>query len=196
VHLHHDAGRALTRFDAIASEARLNGTSARRHLRSDIATHLEDRGDAHAAFAEIRRAAAIEPTHAWTRYRVADLARRTGDGAAEFEALRRTVELDPSLASAWSELGRAYLDRGAVEHAEECFRRALSGEPGNMKARIGLAIASARRGDVAGAIDEARAIAEDARARERTAPLLFLATVLENDGHADAAREVRGMAAE
>jgi tetratricopeptide (TPR) repeat protein len=194
IELHHNPTRLLPRAEAMASEARLSGTSARRHLRDDLATYFESRGDVAAAYREIREASAIEPTHAWTAFRVADLAHKVRDNATEFDALRRTVELDSSLTAAWGELGRAFLDRGAIDSAEECFQRVLMKSPSDLKAFIGLGIVQLRRGDNEGVMAQARLIA-DSPQPGRAQALRFLATVLESDGHTREAEEIRRLAA-
>lgn len=193
VDLHHDPMRLLPRVDAIANANSLNAASARRHLRDDLATYFENEGDLDAAYREIQKAAAIEPTHAWTAFRLASLAHKVGDREAEFIALRRTVELDASLTAAWAELGRAYLDRGEVRAAEECFRRVLAVSPEDLKAHLGLALVQASTGNVQGALGEARIIA-GLSTSSRIEALQFLATVLHQSGHGSQAAEVRRLA--
>jgi tetratricopeptide (TPR) repeat protein len=66
-------------------------------------------------------------------------AEERGDEPAAEERYRRAVELDPSLAAAWTNLGNLQERRGARGAAREAWERALALDPEQPEARYNLA---------------------------------------------------------
>jgi predicted O-linked N-acetylglucosamine transferase (SPINDLY family) len=75
----------------------------------------------------------------------------------EAEALyRRALELDPSLADAWNDLGILFTDLHRVGDAIAAYRKAISVRPQMAEAHVNLAIALLQSGQTAPAIDSCR----------------------------------------
>jgi tetratricopeptide (TPR) repeat protein len=81
------------------------------------------------------------------------------DDAADY--LARLVELDPTDAGAWRDLGGALLARGSVEDADAAFRRALELRPDDVEALVDLGHTAFARGQAG------EALAHLGRAAER-----------------------------
>jgi tetratricopeptide (TPR) repeat protein len=108
-----------------------------------------------------------------------------GDGEQALEHLRQAVALDPNLALAQFNLGRALYGLEDLEGAVLHYGRAVELEPGWSRAHHGLGVARARLGDLAGARDS---LADAVRLAPDAADLrLALATVLEASGQLEAA---------
>ncbi|MBI5085914.1 MAG: tetratricopeptide repeat protein [Acidobacteria bacterium] len=56
------------------------------------------------------------------------------------QALRRAVELDPSLGDVWNDLGVVMEALGNPREAVQCYRRALSVQPAQADARSNLGL--------------------------------------------------------
>lgn len=96
-------------------------------------------------------------TLGWSYYNVG----RYADAAT---AYARAVKIDPSNAEIWSALGEAQLlsgPGGVTPAAEASFRKTLSIDPGDHRARYFLAVKKDQDGDHKGAIDDWIAILKD-----------------------------------
>jgi cytochrome c-type biogenesis protein CcmH/NrfG len=113
--------------------------------------------------AESRRAIAhLDLAVRLTPFVVADWEGRLGsllllDGANAAAAthLARAASVTDA-ADTWFALGRARINSGDLDGAENALRRALARQPSHSQARLSLAEAIARRGDARGALSEAR----------------------------------------
>jgi tetratricopeptide (TPR) repeat protein len=113
-----------------------------------------------------------------------------GEGARALEHLRRAVALDPDLALAQFNLGRALHGQGDLEGAVLHYGRAAELHPGWADAHHGLGVALAQRGDLDAARDS---LGEAVRLAPDAADARFgLAAALEASGRLEAAaRELR-----
>lgn len=116
------------------------------------------RGDVHGAIATMRKAVAQRPRDALYHNTLgtALLAHEDYDDAVA--SLRRAVELDRGLATAWYNLGLAYLRCARPTQSADAFRRALALSPGHVDARAMLADSLKAGGDLPAAIDEYRRV--------------------------------------
>lgn len=92
-----------------------------------------------------------------------------GNARAAAEAFERAIALDPSLASAWFDLGTAYLDLGEPQKAVATLHRFVAANPasGEGRFRYGemLLVAGDRAGGLRELTDAARLGSTKARAR-------------------------------
>jgi len=109
-------------------------------------------------------AAALEvPRAAPVADRVARLVREGTDAAQSGQtgeattAFRKAVELDPTDAEAWNNLGVVLVRAGDTGKGIECFRRALRAVPTHSEAHRNLAVALDRQGRMAEATRHYRA---------------------------------------
>jgi tetratricopeptide (TPR) repeat protein len=155
---HNNRGNALDGLGRRAEAAEAyrraldlgQGEAGRGAVHANLGETLRRLGDARAA-AHLDSAVLQQPTPAVFDYR-ARLAwdeGRMDDAAADW---RRSVDLDPQRASAWTGLGEVALRRGDAVTAAAAFARALS-EGESLRARWGLALARDRSGHVAAARD-------------------------------------------
>ena len=110
------------------------------------------------ALAQLRQAQALDPRAPLVSANIAHLLLGAGDHEAAMAAARSALELDPSYSGALMGLGLAFESQGRYAEAAEAYRRleGASGPP-NM-ARALLARVDAKRGHVADARREARAL--------------------------------------
>jgi len=108
------------------------------------------------ALDQARRALALAPGEAQARLLAADALfgqARYAEAAAAYQDYLRAA---PDDVHALANLGVAWIGEGALDPAIEVFRRATALEPGNASLHRLLAMALADRGDVNGAMAEAR----------------------------------------
>lgn len=159
----------------------------------DLANALAARGDAAAAQRAYARAAVLEPRLVpLFEGQGAELlrARRPLDALLKFEQARA---LDADSFPAVLGAAHAHAALGGNAAAEARFRDAVALRPHSAAARTGLGILLARRGDLAGAIEQLEAAA-GAAPGDPTA-LRNLAAALEQGGESGRAAELRARAA-
>ena len=115
----------------------------------------------------------------------ADRLRQAGDLADAFEVLSASFAVAPRSTRLLAPLGRVYQDGRMYDQALSAYSALLRAKPGDKEGLIGLADASAAKGDVAGA---RRAVAQALSASPRDADLyLLLARVERQAGDEKAA---------
>jgi tetratricopeptide (TPR) repeat protein len=121
------------------------------------------------ALALLRRAAEAPDTTALYVLSYAELGCKPLDARAAVDAARRAVVLDAALPLGWLVLGGLLLEMRQLDESHACFERALRLDAHLWRARAGLALGSARRGDPGAAIAcfEALLQAEPANAEAR-----------------------------
>ncbi|HEY9183649.1 MAG TPA: tetratricopeptide repeat protein, partial [Gammaproteobacteria bacterium] len=132
----------------------LDGTDANAHL--FFGNFLSTRGRNAEAIGEFRLALASNPLSPSANSRLGMELMAIGDVDEGIEFLRKTVELDPWQFNAQVRLGWGYLALADLDAAELAFQAAERISPDSMQSEAGLAVAAARRGDVA----RARALLE------------------------------------
>ncbi len=123
-----------------------------------------ERKDFGGAAASFRRALALRPDDADTRYNLGLALLERGDLAGAEAELRRVLELRPGDAEAWHGLGQAAFNRRDYAAAIAAFDRALTLDAGLVDTVYSRALARRRRGDFDGAFadyDRAVALAPD-----------------------------------
>ena len=114
-----------------------------------MGTMLGQAGDANRASAVLGFAAQFYPQDASSHF---DLALTMGkQPAAQIEALRRTIELDPDMVAAYQSLGAALYSAGQQAAAIETFRRGLQIDPLSAVLYYDLGLALKDKGDSDGA---------------------------------------------
>ena len=107
-------------------------------------------------------AALAEPgPAAMANYYLADAARAASDLGEEVRCLRETLRLDSTYVPARLRLAEALYKSGEPEAAIEAFQAVLERDPGNARARLGLARERISRGDSAGATEILEKLATD-----------------------------------
>ncbi len=102
--------------------------------------------------AVLQRALAAAPDDARLHGGVGDLYIRLARFDDAIAALERATQLAPQFAHAWYTLGLAHRARGALDLAEQVWRRALAAAPTYLPARMALVGVSLARSDYAGAV--------------------------------------------
>ena len=114
-----------------------------------MGTVLGQAGEAERASAILRFAAQFYPDDAFTQF---DLALTLGKHpAAQIEAFRRAIDLDPDMIAAYQSLGAALYSAGRATEALATFQRGLQIDPLSAVLYYDLGLALKERGDVAGA---------------------------------------------
>jgi tetratricopeptide (TPR) repeat protein len=141
------------------------------------------RGDVAAAERAARAARAANPESALAAARSAELRLGAGDTAAAIELAMRAHQLDPTQSAPLVVLGFAELATFATQRAEQALREAVELAPQAPEPRVGLALAAARRGEVA----ESRRHLEIAVANDPTDGLVrsYMAKLYEMDRRTD-----------
>jgi predicted Zn-dependent protease len=124
--------------------------------RSMLAKIAFSKNDLAAAKAWIEEAIAADSSVAEYHYLKALFSMRAGNVAEAEPSARRSLELEPGLAEAWSLLGTILLDSKRAGEALVCFSRAAALEPSNAATQLNLAAAHAALGN-----DAEEAIAMD-----------------------------------
>ncbi|PLR07781.1 hypothetical protein CFHF_21330, partial [Caulobacter flavus] len=106
----------------------------------------------------------------------ADRLRQNGDLASAFDVLSAAFAVAPKNTRLLAPLGRVYLDGKMYDEAAQAYGVLLRAKPGDKEALIGLADASAGRGDVAGA---RRTLAQAIAASPRDADLYLASARVE-----------------
>ncbi len=121
-----------------------------------MGTMLGQAGDANRAAEVLRFAVEFYPKDAASQF---DLALTLGkQPAAQMEALRRTIELDPDMVAAYQTLGAALYASGQPSAAIDTFRDGLQIDPLSAILNYDLGLALKQQGDRAGA-DKALSLA-------------------------------------
>ncbi len=122
----------------------------------------------------------------------ADRLRQAGDLASAFDVLSAAFAVAPRNTRLLAPLGRVYLDGRMYDEAAQAFAVLLRAKPGDKEALIGLADASAAKGDVASA---RRTLAQAIAASPRDADLYLASARVERQaGDEKAALEALRMA--
>ena len=141
----------------------------------NLAIFLAARGEVEAAVAAYREALRLWPGSIQARHNLAMLLAQQGrldEAAAELRAL---LARDPVPQSAFA-LGLVYGQMGRWRDAAQALEQCLREDPAYPRARYNLALALAKTGDTAGALDELERAADDpASRREAILTLLDLA---------------------
>lgn len=112
------------------TEAAIKSGQAARELAS---------GNIERAAALYREAVAAQPDNAMMNFKLSAALDKLGDRAGEIEALKKTVQIDPTMAIAHYQLGYLASVRGDFLSAEEQYRDAAHAAPDYVQAWIGLA---------------------------------------------------------
>jgi tetratricopeptide (TPR) repeat protein len=143
------------------------------HL-SGIIAHSS--GDQAEALALLRRAAEAPDTTALYVLSYAELGCKPLDAQAAVDAARRAVVLDAALPLGWLVLGGLLLEMRQLDESRTCFEQALRLDEHLWRARAGLGLGLARRGDTEAALacfdTLLRAEPANAEARDLFAQLL------------------------
>ena len=99
------------------------------------------------AYAAYERAIALAPTIALTYRQYADLALRSGDGAAALIQAQRAVDLDATDGIAFGILGWAHLQDGNLAAAQHAFEQAVKWSPDSADFHLGLATVYVQQGN-------------------------------------------------
>ncbi|HXC07430.1 MAG TPA: sulfotransferase [Steroidobacteraceae bacterium] len=119
------------------------------HLSGIIAHSSGDQAEARAL---LRRAAEAPDTTALYVLSYAELGCKPLDRAAAVEAARRAVVIDAALPLGWLVLGTLLLEMRQLDESHACFERALRLDEHLWRARAGLSLGLARRGDTEAAL--------------------------------------------
>jgi DNA-directed RNA polymerase subunit alpha len=126
------------------NEAQRDAKAAARHV--EAARAAEKAGDRAGAIAELRRAAAADPSNPEVLF---DLAYRLDLVGEEDEALalyERSAERGPATMNTLVNLAVMYEDRGDYARAERCLRQVLDSRPNHARARLYMKDVNASRG--------------------------------------------------
>ncbi|MGC1521664.1 MAG: sulfotransferase [Steroidobacteraceae bacterium] len=194
--------RALQDFSSgrVAAARESCGGILRRFPDDAAALHLSGLiahscGDSAEALVLLRRAAESPETTALYVLSYAELCCKPVDLAAAVDAARRAVALDAGLPLGWLVLGDLLLEMRKLEESCACFERALRLDEGLWRARAGLALGLARRGDTQAGIARFETLldAEPANAEARD---LFARLLQESGRYEDALRQAERAAAQ
>jgi Flp pilus assembly protein TadD len=108
------------------------------------------------AYGAYEQAIALAPTIAATYRQYADLALRSGDGAAALKQAQRAVNLDATDGIAFGILGWAHLQDGNLAAAQSAFEQALKWKPDSADFQLGRATVYYQQGN----LDAARKAAQ------------------------------------
>jgi tetratricopeptide (TPR) repeat protein len=108
-------------------------------IKSAQAARELDSGNTDKAVALYRDAVAAQPNNAMLNFRLSVALDKLGDRNGEIEVLKRTVQIDPTMAIAHYQLGYLATLRGDFVLAEEQYRDAVRAAPEYVDAWIGLA---------------------------------------------------------
>jgi tetratricopeptide (TPR) repeat protein len=108
-------------------------------LKSGQAEKEMESGNYQKAVDLYRDAVAAQPGNAMLNFKLSLALERIGDRKGEMEVLKKTVELDPSMAIAHYQLGYVAAARGDFALAEQEYGKAVAAAPAYLEAWIGLA---------------------------------------------------------
>ena len=100
------------------------------------------------AYDAYEQAIALAPTIALTYRQYADLALRSGDGAAALAQAQKAVDLDATDGVAYGILGWAHLQHGNLTAAQRAFDQAVKWQPDTADFYLGLATAHFHQGSL------------------------------------------------
>jgi tetratricopeptide (TPR) repeat protein len=186
-----DVAESLGRFDLVLEPRRraVSQDPWNAVYRVRLAEALERAGRIEAAIVEMQAAARIEPRHPNYRAALAGLFQRLGRDAEARAWVDQALRLEGNHPWSLTILSGLELKKGNFAAAESAARRALEGDPANLRAWLDLAAALRGSGQVKGAkmaLDRASALPLDPQERS------FLARAYaEIDHHGEAAAEWR-----
>lgn len=134
----------------------------------------------------LKKALAAEPANAEANFNQGLLLAEKGDLAGAEKALRTALKTEPNMAAAAYNLG-VILARDRVDEAIVFCRKAVAVAPHEVKYAYTLAFYLNQSGDVSGAVQTLRE--SIARRPASGDPYALLASLLEKQGHLDAARD-------
>jgi tetratricopeptide (TPR) repeat protein len=124
-----------------------------------------------------RRALALAPGDASTRYHLAQLNYESGRPERAANHYARTIELDPTYRTTHNTLGPVYFERRCFDRAEQEYKKALAFDAADAAAHLGLAEIYFERKSWQPAVDHYRRAAElrpdDGEAQLKLGQLLY-----------------------
>ena len=137
-------GRSLMLMDSLAAAERVLGEATQAYPDHAYAhywlgTVREERGNAQAAVAPLRRAVEIQPLFVEARIGLAEALSALGRTEEAVAQLQAAVETDPlHHPAAWNNLGFIHLQAGRSDAAEDALARAVALDPDFAEARVNL----------------------------------------------------------
>ena len=110
------------------------------------------------ALAVFQQGLQLDPSQPVAWYHTARLQHRLGDVEAGIVSMGRSIKLKSDYVPSFWRRGGWHFDNGAFNDAEADFRKALSLEPDNLQARLGMVRVTLENGQAAEALAAARAI--------------------------------------
>jgi len=157
------------------------GKEERKALHMEKAKSLYAQSNYDKARVEFKNVLQIDPKSAEANYFVGRIEEAQKNWQNAFNSYRRAVELDPGLLDAKVSLGKLYVLSGTVAETEKIADDVLARLPGHSGGLFLKAAIMTRRGDTAGAIEEAkRSIAADAA---NTDAVTLIAGLYVHGGH-------------
>src|SRR5882724_4952677 len=141
------------------------------------------------ASVEMRNVLQIDPKNAQAFFIAGQIAEAKGEVQRAYASYSKAVELKPDHIDAKVGLARVYLMAGRFDEAEKSVSEALSVNPQHVGALTMKAALSARKGDVAGATEQAKALV-DAQKNPPVETSMLLAGLYTSQGNATAALAV------
>jgi predicted Zn-dependent protease len=107
-------------------------------VQADLASVLLQDNEQRLAIQMFERASAEEPSNARYAYCLGVALERSGKAGEAVQALRRSIELDPSQPAPYLELAQLYKKMGQEEQSRGAVREYLQFMPQNIQMRSGL----------------------------------------------------------
>lgn len=114
-------------------------------------------GDIPGAEAAFKQAISLDPDNVDAMVRLADCYRIGGESAREESVTARILELDPSHAASWSNLGILIEKTGDLERAYKCYENAIAADSNFFHAYVNRANLRIEKKDLTGAESDYRA---------------------------------------
>jgi tetratricopeptide (TPR) repeat protein len=169
-----------------AVEVTVNNSLAQAYLGVELAR----KGRSDEAMEHFRQALTIYPEDPIANLHIGIYEGAHGNAGAAVEHLNKTVHFtnDPQMKeSAYANLGTAYRNLHDYAHAEENFRSALSINPANLAAEVGMGLVAQHRKDFPGAI---RWYSQAMLAQPSAIKCLLLAKAMEKNGQLEESKGV------
>jgi len=122
------------------------------HSCIDLGDHYRQRGCLAQALALYRQAVNLKPDSVRAVFKTAMTLQLAGKSEAAAKAYRQCLVRDPSLATAWNNLGGILKDAAAYEQALVCFSRAVALDPNLAQAHFNLGYLFEKAGRIAEAL--------------------------------------------